>query len=205
MGGERDRHLYVAPFIAKVTTMLRIRHKFHSFVDDLMKLHVKHHHNQLKKRYPNIHHKSQFSSNSYSYIHISYPENLTIGPGTVIHTEHTHFHCIGGLDIGAHCRFAMGTLIFTSLHHYDGDHLPYNIDADLMCPVVVEDFVWLGARVTILPGVRIGEGAIVQMGAVVTNDVPKCAIVGGNPAKILRYRDRERFEQLKAEGKYSSA
>jgi acetyltransferase-like isoleucine patch superfamily enzyme len=73
---------------------------------------------------------------------------------------------------------------------------------DVMCPVVIEDFVWLGARVTILPGVRIGEGAIVQMGAVVTKDVPPYAVVGGSPAKILKYRDQARFEQLKANGKF---
>ena len=182
--------------------MLRMQHKFYSLVDYLMKLNVKHHHNQLKKRYPNIHQKSRFNSDSYSYIYISHPENLKIGQGTVIHTEHAHFHCIGGLEIGAYCRFAMGALIFTSLHNYDGDCLPYNLDADMMCPVAIEDFVWLGARVTIMPGVRIGEGAIVQMGAVVTNDVPKYAIVGGNPAKILRYRDQERFKQLKAKGKH---
>ena len=182
--------------------MLGIRHKFNRLADYLIKMNIKFHHHQLKKQHPHIHQKSIFKSDAYDYVHINHAEKLTIGQGTVIHTEDTHFDCIGGLHIGAYCRFARGTLIFTSLHNYEGDCLPYDVADDMMCPVVIEDFVWLGARVTILPGVRIGEGAIVQMGAVVTKDVPRCAIVGGNPAKILRYRNQEQFEELKAAGKF---
>jgi len=55
-------------------------------------------------------------------------------------------------------------------------------------PIIVEDDVWIGARAIILPGRRIGRGAIVGAGAVVTKDVPSYAIVGGNPARILKYR-----------------
>ena len=49
--------------------------------------------------------------------------------------------------------------------------------------VVIGDFVWIGSNVTILPGTTIGEGAIIQAGAVVHGEIPPCAIVGGNPAK----------------------
>ena len=56
-------------------------------------------------------------------------------------------------------------------------------------PLVVEDDVWFGARVIILPGCKhIGKGVIVGAGAVVTKDIPDYAIVGGNPARILKYR-----------------
>lgn len=60
-------------------------------------------------------------------------------------------------------------------------------------PVIIEDDVWIGARVTILKGVRVGEGAIVGAGAVVTKDIPPYMIYAGNPAKKigLRYRPAE--------------
>jgi len=62
--------------------------------------------------------------------------------------------------------------------------------------------VWLGDRVLILPGVTISEGAVIQAGSVVVRDVPYCAIVGGAPAKVFKYRDIEHYEALKKESKY---
>jgi acetyltransferase-like isoleucine patch superfamily enzyme len=65
----------------------------------------------------------------------------------------------------------------------------YNpIDATSKGPIIVEDEVWIGTNALILSGVKIGKGAIVAAGAVVTKDVPPYAIVGGNPAKIIKYR-----------------
>ena len=64
--------------------------------------------------------------------------------------------------------------------------------------IFVEDNVWLGNRVIILGGVTIEEGAIIQAGSVVVSDIPKCAIAGGNPAKVFKYRDIEHYEALKA-------
>ena len=55
-------------------------------------------------------------------------------------------------------------------------------------PVTVEDDVWIGFGSIIMSGVTIGAGAVVAAGSVVTKDVPPCAIVGGNPAKIIKYR-----------------
>ncbi len=55
-------------------------------------------------------------------------------------------------------------------------------------PVSIGDDVWMGGRVIILPGVTIGYGAVIGAGAVVTKDVPDFAVVGGNPAKVFKYR-----------------
>lgn len=75
--------------------------------------------------------------------------------------------------------------------------VPY--DHTYICKsIIIEDFVWLGSRVTILPGVRIGEGAIIQAGAVVSCDIPLYAIAGGNPARVFKYRDVDHFKKLKA-------
>ena len=54
--------------------------------------------------------------------------------------------------------------------------------------VMIDDDVWIGAHATVLPGVRIGSGAVIAAGAVVTTDIPANAIVGGVPAKVIGYR-----------------
>ncbi len=61
-------------------------------------------------------------------------------------------------------------------------------EAPIKGPIIVGDDVWLGQNVIILSGVQIAQGAVVEAGAVVTEDVPPYAIVGGNPARIIKYR-----------------
>lgn len=55
-------------------------------------------------------------------------------------------------------------------------------------PVIIEDDVWIGGGVIILPGVHVGQGAIIGAGAVVTKNVEAFTVVGGNPARIIKYR-----------------
>ena len=59
-------------------------------------------------------------------------------------------------------------------------------------PVVIEDNVWIGTRVIILPGVRVGTGSVIGAGSVVTHDVEPFSIVGGNPARLICYRGENR-------------
>ncbi len=54
--------------------------------------------------------------------------------------------------------------------------------------VIIKDNVWIGRCAILMPGVTVNEGAIIGAGAIVTKDVPKNAVVGGNPAKLIRYR-----------------
>ena len=63
--------------------------------------------------------------------------------------------------------------------------------------VIIDDYVWIASRVTILPGVHIGRGAVVASGAIVTKDVPECAIVGGVPARIIGERKSKLHYNLK--------
>ncbi len=58
-------------------------------------------------------------------------------------------------------------------------------------PVIIEDDVWIGGRVTILPGVTIGRGSVLGACSVVTKDVEPYSVVGGNPARVLKYRNSQ--------------
>lgn len=109
---------------------------------------------------------------------------------------------MGGVKIGDYFHSGTNVKIMLGSHDYQcGDKIPYG-SRYTRKQVVIEDFVWLGSDVTISGNVHIGEGAIVAIGSVVVKDVPRCAIVGGNPAKIFKYRDIEQFDKLKAEHKY---
>lgn len=106
----------------------------------------------------------------------------------------------GGVVIGSYFHSGRECMIITQNHDYDsGALIPYGKDY-MYKDVIIDDFVWLGRRVTILPGTHIGEGAIIQAGSVVHGEIPPMAIAGGNPAKVFMYRDKEHFEDLKRRG-----
>ena len=67
--------------------------------------------------------------------------------------------------------------------------------------MVTGDNVWIGHGATIMPGVIIGEGAVVAAGAVITKEIPPLALVGGVPAKIIKYRDSTVCFELKSQGR----
>ncbi len=102
----------------------------------------------------------------------------------------------GTVTIGNNFHSGKEIMLITSNHNYEGDAIPYD-STHILKTITIEDNVWLGHRVIILGGVVIGEGAIVGAGAVVTKDVPPFAIVGGNPAKVLKYRDETHYNELK--------
>ncbi|MFX1260303.1 MAG: acyltransferase, partial [Promethearchaeota archaeon] len=102
----------------------------------------------------------------------------------------------GKLVIGDNFHSGEDILVITQNHNYDtGEKIPYD-GTYIYKDVIIENNVWIGSRVIILGGVKIGEGAIIQAGSVVTTDVPKYAIVGGHPAKIFSYRDKDHYESL---------
>ena len=109
----------------------------------------------------------------------------------------------GKITIGNYFHTGRGLTIITSNHDYDtGTAIPYSPGRSIDKEVVIKDFVWLGHNVTILQGVTIGEGAVVAAGSIVSKNVPDYAVVGGIPAKVLKYRNIEHFQKLKAEGKF---
>lgn len=104
----------------------------------------------------------------------------------------------GRLVFGDYVRAGEGLLIYTRNHNYHGLALPYDTTY-VPKDVIVDDLVWIGARVILLPGTHIGEGAIIQAGSVVHGEIPPLAIAGGNPAKVFAWRDKTHYERLKSQ------
>lgn len=126
-------------------------------------------------------------------------DQFSIDPTSHIKSD-TFIETSGGVVIGKYFHPGRGLTIFSTNHNYENpSRIPYD-DTNISGPVIIEDFVWCGANVTILPGVTIGEGAVIAGGSVVTKDVEPLSIVGGNPARVLKYRDYEIFHSLKDRG-----
>lgn len=115
--------------------------------------------------------------------------NCDCGKNIYIGCDFTGNHNLTILDIrevhiGNHVMIGPGTLITTVTHPLDYRRRREYIA--LAQPVTIEDDVWIGGNVTVLPGVTIGQGSVVAAGAVVTQDVPPRTLVGGVPAKVIR-------------------
>lgn len=123
---------------------------------------------------------------------------VSVGNGTYGALDVRHF---GNPDeqvqIGNYCSIGPECVFMTGgEHRYDGlSTYPFRAklgsrenESVTRGPIVLEDDVWLGFRCTILSGVRIGKGAVIAAGAVVTKDIPPYAIAGGVPAKVIKYR-----------------
>lgn len=124
--------------------------------------------------------------------------NAAVGKGSVI-------RAIGGFYLGDHSVLAAECMVLTTEHRYIGaKQLPYDKVRQVK-PVHIGDYVWIGVRVLIHSGVRIGDGAIVGMGSVVTRDVPSLSIVAGNPAVVIGKRPQQSFEELRAKSRGRNA
>lgn len=115
---------------------------------------------------------------------------ITIGDHTVVNAG-CHLDGRGGLVIGDNVSISAGTWILTDEHDINDPRFP-----EILAPVVIEDYVFVGSKAMILPGVTIGRGAVIGAGAVVTEDVPAFQIVGGIPARTIGERRGEPRYQL---------
>ena len=94
-----------------------------------------------------------------------------------------------GARIGSDVMMGPDCVVYTSEHRFDRTDVPMNRQGMTeTMPVVIGSDVWIGGRVTILPGVTVGDGSILGTGAVVTRDVPPYAVVGGVSARVIKYR-----------------
>ena len=115
--------------------------------------------------------------------------DLQIGNGVSL-GEYTHITCATKVEIGDGVLTGRFVLITDNAH---GASIPDECDVAPLArkvsskgAVIIEKNVWIGDKATILPGVTVGAGAIIAANAVVTRNVPSYAVVGGNPAKVLK-------------------
>lgn len=113
------------------------------------------------------------------------PAGINIGDGTIV-GDRCFLDGRAKLTIGNHVDIASEVMVYNSEHDLESDDF-HAVDA----PVSIGDYVFIGPRVIILSGVKIGKGAVVAAGAVVTKNVPDFAIVGGVPAKEIGQRQNK--------------
>lgn len=110
------------------------------------------------------------------------PKGITIGEDTIV-GDHAFLDGRAPLKIGNHVSIASQVLIYNSEHNVHREDMEVVEE-----PVTIEDYVFIGPRAIILPGIKIGKGAVVAAAAVVTHDVPPGKVVGGVPAREIGER-----------------
>lgn len=113
------------------------------------------------------------------------PQNISIGDGCSF-SSFVVLDAHESIVIGNNCMFALKVNIVTATHDYT---LSQMNQLTLKKPVVIGNDVWLGVGATVLPGIKVGDGAVIGAHALVTKDVPSKAIVMGVPARIVKYRN----------------
>lgn len=125
------------------------------------------------------------TANSLGYLivgdknYLNVGERVSFGGNVTLYLNHQ-------LDIGNDTMIAINVTIHTSTHNYKNNPMwQHRIDR----PVKIGSHVWIGLNAIILPGVIVEDYAVIAAGAVINRNVPKGAIVAGNPARIIKYRD----------------
>lgn len=116
------------------------------------------------------------------------PKNISVGEGSIL-GDHIFMDGRATLTIGKQTDIASDVMIYNSEHDLSDPNFSA-VDE----PVHIGDYVFIGPRSIILPGVTIGDGAIIAAGAVVTKDIPKGVIAGGVPAKVIGERPLKEYK-----------
>ena len=126
--------------------------------------------------------RGKFACHLYPSVRIFAPWNLEVGTWVCFGPD-IELYNKGNIKIGNNVTISQGAYLCTATHDISSPTM------DLICkPIVIGDNVWIASHATILPGVTIGEGAVVGACAVVTKDVEPWTVVGGNPARFIKKR-----------------
>jgi acetyltransferase-like isoleucine patch superfamily enzyme len=120
-------------------------------------------------------------------VRIVTPKGLKIGNRCAF-GQGTFLTAGGGITIGNYVATGPDVKIWSVNHKFGDPEAPWMEQGYEKVPVVIEDDVWIGANCFIKPGVRIGKGAIISAGTVLSKSVPEFAIVAGNPGRVVAWR-----------------
>jgi len=160
------------------------KEKLYRIFDTLINNHLEYEYNRFRKKYDI---SDSFKLNGkgirfYDDGRIECGENSYIGELSTIQSSEGYL-----VKIGKSCAISHNVRIYTFTNISNQD-FSKEIKDSYKANVIIEDFVWIGANVFICPGVTIGKNSIVGANSVVTKDVPPFTIVGGVPAKVLKYK-----------------
>ena len=112
-------------------------------------------------------------------------ENMKFGNNVSVHPM-CYFQASGGIEIGNDVSIAHGVTLMTQNHSYEDRSIPIKDQPVISEPIIIEDNVWIAAKVCILGGVHIGKGSVIGAASVVTRDIPPYSIAVGNPARVIK-------------------
>jgi maltose O-acetyltransferase len=122
-------------------------------------------------------------------LRITNPERVSIGADCNF-AQDVFIAGGGGVSIGDWVGLGPDVKVWSVNHRFDDPDRPWRLQGWELKPVVIEDDVWLGANVFVMPGVTIRRGAIVAAGSVVNKNVAPYALVAGNPVRLVGWRKR---------------
>lgn len=135
----------------------------------------------LKKILPCYGSQNEFDS----HVYIGKGDDVQIGS----HCQVNQRSVLVNVIIGDYVMIAPEVVFVSDFHQTESTEIPMALQGVIKFPpTVVDEDVWIGRRAIIMPGRRLGRGSIIGAGAVVTQDVPPYAVVGGVPAKIIKMR-----------------
>jgi acetyltransferase-like isoleucine patch superfamily enzyme len=112
-----------------------------------------------------------------------------ISIGKHVHfSRNTFINGRGGVEIGQDCLFGPNVVLMTTNHVFADVNIPIRLQGVQSAAIKIENDVWLGSNVLVMPGVTIKTGAVVAAGAVVTKDIPEFCVAAGVPAKVIKQR-----------------
>lgn len=129
-------------------------------------------------------HISRYCSLRANHGEINIGSQVGIGEGSYVGGD-------GGIEIGDYCLLARNVVLLTGNHVFEDPSIPISYQGTELKSVTINEDVWLGAHVIVLPGVNIGKGCVIGAGSVVTKDIEEYSIAVGVPAKVIGKRNQK--------------